>query len=155
MVSIVSCNTNKSHKVAGNKYQLIDDLSWVEGRWTNINSETSSFENWLRINDSTLIAYSTTFNKNGDTVFAERMKLYLENDIPKLYVETVGPEPAPVIFTLKEGAEHLFTFENPALGFPSQIVYTQPEPGKIKAWVAGIVEGVPQKQEFYFLKETE
>lgn len=55
-----------------------------------------------------------------------------------------------MVFTLKEGAEHPFTFENSRNEFPSQIVYTNPESNIIHAWVAGFINGVPQKQEFYF-----
>jgi hypothetical protein len=31
-------------------------------------------------------------------------------------------------------------------------VYTNPEPKKIKAWVAGFIDSIPQKQEFYFVR---
>jgi hypothetical protein len=91
--------------------------------------------------------------RNQDTVFAERRKIYEENNKIKLYVETVGPELNPVVFTLKKDAEYMFAFENPRNEFPSQIVYTNPERKKIKAWVAGFIGGIPQKQEFYFVRE--
>jgi hypothetical protein len=81
------------------------------------------------------------------------MKIYEEGGTLKLYVETVGVKPNPVVFTLKKDAVHPFTFENPRNEFPSQIVYTNPEPNKIKAWVAGFIDEVPQKQEFFFVRE--
>lgn len=83
-----------------------------------------------KLNGSVLLASSTILG-NQDTVLAERMKIYEENDQLKHYAETVGPEPSPIVFALKKDAEHMFAFENPRNEFPSQIVYTTPEPKKI------------------------
>lgn len=150
-LSISACN-NKTEKqeivpeVAGVSMQ---DLSWVLGDWININAQTQSYEHWEKAKDGSFVGESMTLRQE-DTVFAERMKMYLEDEKIKLYVETVGDTPNPVVFTLKEGAAHPFTFENPRNEFPSQIVYTNPEANTIHAWVAGFVNEVPQKQDFYF-----
>jgi len=127
----------------------MEDLSWVIGDWININSETQSYEHWEKAADGSFVGESMTLRQT-DTVFAERMKMYLEDAQIKLYIETIGDVPNPVVFTLKENAEHSFTFENPRNEFPSQIVYTNPEKNTIHAWVAGFVNEVPQKQDFYF-----
>ena len=133
---------------------VLEDFEWVLGDWININTETRSFEHWEKSNDGSLVAYSITL-RDQDTVFHEQMKMYEENGTLNLYVETVGDNPNPVVFTQKQDATHPFTFENPRNEFPSQIVYTNPEPKKIHAWVAGFIDSVPQKQEFYFVRVEE
>ena len=149
---LVSCGENSKKEAIVEKVNPYADLEWVQGVWTNINSETESYETWMRNDKNELVGSSITL-RGKDTVFAERMKIYVEKDIVKLYVETVGSNPNPVVFTLKKDAEHAFTFENLRNEFPSQIVYTNPEPNKIKAWVAGFIDEVPQRQEFFFERE--
>lgn len=130
-------------------YPKMEQLSWVLGNWDNITPTTQSYERWEKENDSLYIAFSLTM-KDGDTIFAERMKLFQNDGIVGLFVETVGPEPNPVVFTQVPNAEHVFTFENQENEFPSQIIYTLPEPNKLHAWVSGAMEGNPHKIDFYF-----
>ena len=150
-VSITACknDTKKVAELPESTAVSMQDLSWVMGDWVNINAETESYEHWEKSPDGSFVGESMTLRQT-DTVFAERMKMYKENDKILLYIETIGDTPNPVVFTLKEEAEHPFTFENPRNEFPSQIVYTNPEANTIHAWVAGFVNGVPQKQDFYF-----
>lgn len=149
---IIGCGENNKKDNAVEKIEPLAEIEWVIGAWTNINAETESYETWLKNGSNELVGSSITL-RGQDTVFAERMKIYPEDGTLKLYVETVGENPNPVVFTLKKDAEHSFTFENSRNEFPSQIVYTQPEPNKIKAWVAGFIDNVPQRQEFYFVRE--
>lgn len=146
-----SCGDKEKKQVEPIKKDALADFTWVLGDWNNINSETQSFEHWERESDTSMVAYSITL-RDADTVFHEQMRLFYQNGTAHLYIETAGDNPNPVVFSHKKDAEHTFTFENPRNPFPSQIVYTQPEPKKIKAWVAGFIDSVPQKQEFYFVK---
>lgn len=151
LLSFIACkeNTKEVVIVPEEKGVTMQDLSWVLGDWININTATQSYEHWEKSPDGSFVGESMTLRQT-DTVFAERMKMYVEDETVKLYIETVGDTPNPVVFTLKQNAEHPFTFENPRNEFPSQIVYTNPEPNTIHAWVAGFVNEVPQKQDFYF-----
>jgi hypothetical protein len=152
---LIGCANNETKQAEVVKEEVKADafakFVWVLGDWNNMNSETQSFEHWERESDSSMVAYSLTL-RDTDTVFHEQMRLFLEDGTMKLYIETVGDNPNPVVFELKKDAEHVFTFENLRNEFPSQIVYTNPEPKKIKAWVAGFIDSVPQKQEFYFVR---
>jgi hypothetical protein len=149
--AVLSCKneTTKTDVVPEKTGVTMQDLSWVIGDWTNINAQTQSYEHWEKAADGSFVGESMTMRQT-DTVFAERMKLYVENDAIQLYIVTVGDNPNPVVFTLKQDAEHPFTFENPRNEFPSQIVYTNPEANTIHAWVAGFIDEVPQKSDFYF-----
>lgn len=135
------------------KYPKMEQLAWVLGDWNNFSQETESYERWEKENDSMYIAFSLTL-KDGDTIFAERMKLFQNDGILGLYVETVGPEPNPVVFTQVPNAEYAFTFENQENEFPSQIIYTLPSPNKMHAWVSGAIEGTARKIDFYFDRQT-
>lgn len=150
-VVVAGCkdDVKKEEAVPESTATTMEDLSWVLGDWTNINAETESYEHWEKAADGSFVGESMTL-RQLDTVFAERMKMYIDGDNIQLYIETVGDTPNPVVFTLKQNAEHPFTFENPRNEFPSQIVYTNPEATTIHAWVAGFVDNVPQKQDFYF-----
>ncbi|EDM44059.1 hypothetical protein SCB49_10727 [unidentified eubacterium SCB49] len=151
LISVTACKneSDKNNVVPQVKETTMEDLSWVLGEWININDQTQSYEYWEKSADGSFVSQSLTLRKT-DTVFAERMKMYKENDEILLYIETIGDVPNPVVFSLKQDAEHAFTFENPRNEFPSQIVYTNPETDLLHAWVAGFVDGVPQKQEFYY-----
>lgn len=144
-------NDSKELESTVTSYEKMEQLSWILGDWTNINEQTQSYEYWQKTNDSVFVASSITLRET-DTVFAERMKLYQENGIVKLYVETVGPHPNPVVFTQKTDAEHVFSFENLRNEFPSLIVYSQPQPNKIHAWVEGLADGNEQRLDFYLNK---
>ena len=149
--AVISCKneTTKTDVVPEKTGVTMQDLSWVIGDWTNINAQTQSYEHWEKAADGSFVGESMTMRQT-DTVFAERMKMYVENDAIQLYIETVGDNPNPVVFTLRQDAEHPFTFENPRNEFPSQIVYTNPEANSIHAWVAGFIDEVPQKIDFHF-----
>jgi len=158
---LISCNENVKKEAITEivekpvvSYEKMDQLAWVLGDWTNVNEQTQSYEYWQKTNDSVYVASSMTL-RNTDTVFAERMKIYQENGVVRLYVETVGPHPNPVLFTQKQNAEHPFSFENLQNAFPSLIVYSQPEPNKIHAWVEGIADGQTQRLDFYFNKAND
>lgn len=150
-LTAISCKNEptKQNVIVEDTAVSMQDLAWVIGDWVNINTDTQSYEHWEKAADGSFVGESMTLRQT-DTVFAERMKMYIENDEIQLYIETVGDAPNPVVFTLKTAAEHPFTFENPRNEFPSQIVYTNPEANTIHAWVAGFVNEVPQKQDFYF-----
>lgn len=156
----ISCGETKNEKaietidVVVEKSPKLEKLTWLLGDWININSETQSYEHWERESATSFVAYSLTL-RGKDTVLHEQMRMYDESNVLQLYVETVGDNPNPVVFTQKDNAQHPFTFENPRNEFPSQIVYTLPEANKIHAWVAGFIDGVPQKQDFYFKRVIE
>lgn len=153
---IIACDTKVKKEVPileEKAFAELEELSWILGEWNNINSETESYETWIKASDSVYIAYSTTL-RDKDTVFAERMQLYYALDTLRLYVETVGPEPNPVMFTQRNNKEHAFTFENRRNPFPSKLVYTRTPDDKIHAWVEGEMDGKQQKIDFYFVRDT-
>ncbi len=160
-ISLLACNdrVKKENTIVlettpESSFESLQSLNWILGSWSNISEGSQSYERWEVENDSLFIGMSITM-KDGDTIFAERMRLFQNKGIVGLFVETVGAEPNPVVFTQVPNAEHLFTFENIENEFPSQIIYTQPEADKIHAWVSGNVDGSPQKMDFYFNRTLE
>jgi len=126
----------------------LDSLSWIVDNWVNADGETVSYEHWQKINDSLFEGGSETV-KNGDTIFAEKLKLVMQNgDI--FYVADVKHNPAPVYFKLTSQGSNFAVFENPEHDFPQKITY-KIEEGNLHAFIEGPGKsGNWQKVDFYF-----
>ncbi|PWI29475.1 hypothetical protein DI383_11730 [Flavobacteriaceae bacterium LYZ1037] len=150
----VSCkNEGKQAIELINSYNEIEDLQWLIGHWTNITEEEKSYENWSKLNDSTLIAHSFTLVKN-DTVFAERVTLQQnKNEVLFTVVAYNQNDNLPVTFKLSSKEKGVFTFENPEHDFPSRISYSNPVKDSIHAWIEGTIKGEKQKVNFYFKRQ--
>ncbi len=116
-------------------------LSWIIDRWVATNGESKSYEHWEKTSDTLFTGGSETI-KNGDTIFAEKLKIELiEGNI--YYIADVSHNPAPVKFKLTYLTESDAVFENPEHDFPQKISYKNIEgvlnasiegPGKDKQW---------------------
>ncbi len=160
-VLLVSCKTETKNLVTDEvvseekPHTIINQLSWLEGNWTNISEKSQSFENWFRKNDGTLSALSYTMAK-GDTVFVETMDLQENRDGVLMTVSVPGQnEEKPVIFKMISSERGIFTFENKAHDFPKRITYTNPVKDSIHAWIEGVVQGEDRKVDFYFTREND
>ncbi|QIE58098.1 hypothetical protein G5B37_00505 [Rasiella rasia] len=131
-------------------FSSLNSLDWLIGEWVNETEEEFSKESWKRLNDSTLTGFSYT-KVAQDTVFAETLKLQQIEQKVNLEVVAFGQNnDAPVNFTLVSGNRGTYTFENLAHDFPQRIIYTQPTPDVIHAWIEGEVDGVLKKIDFHF-----
>lgn len=136
-----------------NDYDKIEELNWLIGNWTNITKEEQSYENWVKVNDSTLKAHSFTIVK-GNTVFAERVTLYQkENDVFFRVIAYNQNNDKPVTFKQIPSKNGIFTFENPTHDFPTKISYSNPVKDSIHAWIEGKVNGQDSKVDFYFKRK--
>ena len=126
----------------------MNDLLWIVDNWVNAGGESVSYEHWNKVNDSLFEGGSETI-KNGDTIFAEKLKIIKEgNDI--YYVADVKHNPAPVYFKLTEISEGKAVFENPEHDFPQKITYIL-ENGTMQAFIEGPgSSGNWKKVDFYF-----
>ncbi len=132
----------------------IDDLLWLVGAWTNINSESQSYETWVKSNDSTLSAISYTTVK-GDTVFAEKIKLQAKKNSTHFTVTALGQnDDLPVTFTLISKENNIFSFENKNHDFPKSIHYSNKVQDSLHAWIEGVIDGETRRVDFSFKKEN-
>lgn len=96
-------------------------LSWIVDRWISTDGETNSYEHWEKAGDNLFVGGSETV-KNGDTVFAEKLKIELiEGTV--YYIADVSHNLAPVRFKLTQINENSAVFENPEHNFPQKISY--------------------------------
>jgi hypothetical protein len=128
----------------------MEKLLWIIDKWVSSNDESSSYEEWNRIND-TLFEGSSKTVKDGKIIFEEKLKIIEENgDI--FYVADVKHNPAPVYFRLTYSEANIAVFENPEHDFPKKVTYKHEE-GTLHATIEGpSKKGDWKKVDFYFNK---
>jgi len=156
----ISCKTETKKKVVEEvifdqgHYHSMEQLSWLEGDWSNITEKSQSYESWKQLNDSTLVSLSYTMVK-GDTVFEETMKL--QENRKGVFMTINVPdqnEAESVTFQLISSEDGIFTFENKNHDFPQRISYSNPMQDSIHAWIEGIVEGEDRKIDFLYKRSN-
>jgi hypothetical protein len=125
-------------------YSQISDfekLSWIVDRWVSTDGESTTYEHWEKTSNTLLTGGSETV-KNGDTLFAEKLKIELTGE-NIYYIADVKHNPAPVRFKLTSITDTEAVFENPEHDFPQKITYKNTGgvlhasiegPGKDKNW---------------------
>ncbi len=110
-------------------------LSWIIDRWISPPGESITYENWVKIDDSTFSGESHTV-ENGDTVFSEQLRIEKIGD-DVYYTAIVKHNPGPVHFKLVELGENKAVFENPEHDFPNRITYMLKDDGSLYARIEG------------------
>ncbi len=112
-----------------------EKLSWIVDRWISPPGESITYENWVKLDDTTFSGESHTI-KNGDTIFTEQLKIEkIGEDI--YYTAVAKHNPGPVHFKLVELGENKAVFENPEHDFPKRIVYMLKDDGSLYARIEG------------------
>lgn len=156
---LISCKTETKKAIIEEvvygeaHYHNVEQLSWLEGNWTNISAKSESYENWSQKNDSTFVSLSYTTVK-GDTVFMETMSLQENGAGTFLTIDVPDQNQTPVTFTMIPSEAGTFAFENKAHDFPKRITYSNPVKDSIHAWIEGVVEGEDRKVDFYFERKN-
>lgn len=128
----------------------LEELSWIADNWINTEGDMVSHEHWTKLSDTLFEGGSETI-KNGDTIFAEKLKIVVkDNEI--FYVADVKHNPAPVFFRLVQSDSNKAVFENPGHDFPQKITY-ELDGGDLHAYIEGPgKEGKWKKVDFYFTR---
>jgi hypothetical protein len=112
-----------------------DKLSWIVDKWISQYGESITYENWVRLDDTTYSGESHTV-RNGDTVFTEQLKIEkIGDDI--FYTAVVEHNPGPVNFKLIKCEDNKAVFENPEHDFPNRIIYMLRDDGSLYARIEG------------------
>lgn len=112
----------------------LNKLSWIVDRWVSTDGESTSYEHWDKVSESLIIGGSETV-KNGDTVFAEKLKIEIIDSVV-YYIADVAHNPAPVKFKLTYLTDTEAVFENPEHDFPQKISYKYAN-GNLNASIEG------------------
>ncbi|MEO8933529.1 MAG: DUF6265 family protein [Xanthomarina sp.] len=149
--SIFSCKNKKNEEgISLKTYDKIEELQWLIGNWSHTTNQEQSYENWIKLNDSTLFSHSFSLVEN-DTVFAEHLTLQQnKNELFLTVVAYKNRDDVPVTFKFVPSPIDVFTFENLEHDFPYRISYSNPEKNRIHAWIEGEIEGEFMKADFKF-----
>jgi hypothetical protein len=131
---------------------VLDDFSWLLGRWSNISSEGRFYETWTQSNDSVFTGTSFLI-VDADTVFAE--EITLKSDSNGIYyspkVKGQNNEMAVSFKLISSKGE--WVFENKEHDFPNKIIYSNPAKDSLYARIEGNKNGQFRKEEFAFNRE--
>lgn len=140
---LVSMPDSQSHK-------NLDELLWIADNWIISEGGVVSHEHWTKVNDTLYEGGSETI-KNGDTIFAEKLKIIVK-DGEIFYVADVKHNPEPVYFKLTGSDTNKAVFENPEHDFPQKITY-ELENGNLHAYIEGPgKEGKWKKVDFFMTR---
>lgn len=142
LVGMISCSPNK--------YEDIDQLAWLRGKWgTDIQGKEMT-EEWVRLNDSTILG-SSYLMENKDTLFEEQMTIATRNGITffQTIITTKEEEDVDTTrFEMIELEEGKIIFENLFHDFPQRITYTHPSKDSLWAYIDGDQMGNYQRIDF-------
>ncbi len=141
-----SCNSDEPRKTE------LEKLDWLLGSWSNITEERELYETWTKVND-TLFSGKSFMLLYQDTVFSETILIQsIGEDI--FYIPTVSDQNQgkAIPFKLVLWLNSEFFFENEEHDFPQRIVYTNPQPDSLYAYVEGEENGQYHKLEFFLKK---
>lgn len=126
----------------------ISDLGWLIGTWQTSDGEGSLNETWTKVDDKTF-AGTTCAVQGTDTLFSEKIALEQRSN-GLYYIPTIQNQNnnQPIPFRLVSADKGEFVFENKEHDFPQRIVYTQPSPDSLYAWIEGTNNGEAQKEGF-------
>jgi hypothetical protein len=144
--SLFSCLNSEKEK-----YKMLASIHWIQGSWIQEVEEGTLKENWVRLNDSTLICNSVFIKKN-DTIHSESMKLFQKGDA--LFYESITKgqhNDEPIVFNQIVNEKEL-VFENQKNDFPKVIRY-QNKNKSLGISIAGIQQGKEVKEQYLLKKE--
>jgi hypothetical protein len=127
----------------------ISQFDWLIGTWQGKSGNGEVFENWRRLDESTLVGEGYFVVKN-DTVFREMLRIQQIGNF-WTYIPVVNKN-QPVLFTLTKSEKAKWVFENKEHDFPKKIVYEQVADGSMLAWVEGKMLGKTMKEEYRMQK---
>jgi hypothetical protein len=126
--ALVSCYNPDSR-------ESFSDLKKLEGKWSS--KERILFnEHWQVVNDSLMEGIGFSLKEN-DTVFLEKMKMFIKNDSVYFAAQT-DPKKEFVSFTLTEAGRNKWEFVNAAHDYPNIIHYEIKDDTLLNAFIANI-----------------
>ncbi|MGV9004292.1 DUF6265 family protein [Flavobacterium sp.] len=131
-----SCNSNSKKK-----YEMLEELSWLIGNWSNKSDDGLLVENWKRANDSTYVGKSF-YIRATDTLHNESIVL-VQNEDNLFYIPTVKGQnnDESISFKLVEKDEKSFIFKNNSHDYPQIIEYKKVSASQLSAVVTGTQQG--------------
>lgn len=113
----------------------------------------TTYESWVKINDSVLAGKSYRLINTMDTLLLEEVQLVRKGSTI-FYIPVVQGQNdlLPVSFKLISTEKDVFVFDNPEHDFPQKINYELPKNDNLHAWIEGMDKGSYRKSDFYYKK---
>jgi hypothetical protein len=104
------------------KYEDFINFSWMSGDWYMRTDEVTIHEHWDGISEHVMEGYSTTLNKDGDTLATESLRI-IKIDGQHYYIAKAGSKKQPTTFEMVVDSIRKVSFYNPKNEFPQWITY--------------------------------
>ncbi len=131
----------------GNKLPV---LHFLEGTWKMGNGSKSFFEHWARRGPDELSGMSYRI-KGNDTIVFERVRIAGSgSEINYLATVKNQNEGKEVPFRLISEKDQTFIFENLAHDFPQRVIYQFVFKDSLHAWIEGVQNGKPGREDYYY-----
>jgi hypothetical protein len=128
--------------------EKINPFAWLVGEWTAEAHDKTMVEKWEIDSNNNLVGSS--FLITGlDTVLSERM--IIQTEAGKTTFRTVVEDQndqEEISFALIENNDSKAVFENKEHDFPQRIVYTNPQPDSLVAYIEGTFNGTANRVNF-------
>lgn len=153
LLSVCLCSfLSKAQVNSGNTRKLFLPLQSMQGTWSMTTPKGRIYENWMRVNDSTLKSRSYSLHGKDTILFEEVELVERENSIayiPRVKDQNNGKA---VSFLLVKCENGEYVFENKLHDFPQRIIYRLPENNRMHAWIEGTLHDRDRKEDFQYEK---
>ena len=128
----------------------IEDLSWLEGQWVEINGVVAVREHWMGPHGGILLGVGQT-TKGDETKSYEYFRIA---KTPTGLSYFASPRAAAVTeFKAVEICSDKIVFENKAHDFPQRVIYAKGKAGTLDARIEGTIKGKLQSEDWHYRQE--
>lgn len=125
----------------------IQQVAWLQGCWELALRDQIVEEQWLAPRGDSMVGVSRTVR--GDKLVAYELTVIREQGNRLAYEAHPSGQPSAV-FLSRDVSESTVVFENPAHDFPQRIGYQRSDSNALLAWIEGIQQGKPRRNEFAY-----
>jgi hypothetical protein len=120
-----------------------DELSFLLGRWQQVDGPATIEERWVRSPDGDLLG-SGRVTVQGMLGFAEALSIVRAGDTLTFVAWPTGQDPTP--YQRARSAPNEVEFVNPNHDFPQRIKYSRVDDHTLNAEATGVVKGEPKSE---------
>ncbi len=140
-----SCAISRAHAAS------LDSLAWMSGSWAGRTGEEHQEEHWTAPSGGLMLSVHRDVTR-GRAVSFEFLRIVQRGDSLLYVAMPRGRNETP--FPLKELGPRRVVFENPAIPFPTRILYWQEKPGELRARIEGTIQGKPASEEWTWTRSS-
>jgi hypothetical protein len=146
LVAVLAAASFAVHRTAAvsQSRRTIESLNWLAGCWQMTGSRNQVVEQWMQPAGGMMLGMSRTL-RDGRTVEYEFLRISEENG--KLVYTAIPSGQEKASFTLIDGADDEFIFENKEHDYPQRVIY-KAQAGGLLASIDGSLNGKTKRIDF-------